>query len=47
MRIKVKVHHNGDDVFVGWKPAGFIADCRGFALMPSHTELESGTGRSV
>ena len=22
--MKVKVHHNGDDVFIAWKPKGFI-----------------------
>jgi hypothetical protein len=27
--MKSKICHNGDDVFVAWKPKGFIADCRG------------------
>ena len=40
MRIKVQVYHNGDDVFVGWKPAGFIAGCRGFALMRRRNGVE-------
>ena len=31
--MKVKVYHNGDDVFIAWKPDGFIPGCRGFALM--------------
>ena len=31
MDMKVKVYHNGDDVFIAWKPAGFIDECRGFA----------------
>ena len=30
--MKIKICHNGDDVFVAWKPKGFIAGCRGFAL---------------
>jgi phosphatidylserine/phosphatidylglycerophosphate/cardiolipin synthase-like enzyme len=31
--MKVKVYHNGDDVFIAWKPDGFIPNCRGFALL--------------
>jgi membrane-associated phospholipid phosphatase len=31
--MKVKVYHNGDDVFIAWKPDGFIPSCRGFALL--------------
>ena len=27
--MKVSVYHNGDDVFIAWKPAGLIPDCRG------------------
>src|SRR5262245_24439865 len=38
--MKVKVHHNGDDVFIGWKPNGFIPDCRGFALLRRRNGLE-------
>ncbi|WP_063043888.1 phospholipase D-like domain-containing protein [Nocardia pseudovaccinii] len=30
--MKVSVCHNGDDVFISWKPPGPIDDCRGFAL---------------
>lgn len=30
--MKVNLCHNGDDVFIGWKPKGFLPDCRGFAL---------------
>jgi phosphatidylserine/phosphatidylglycerophosphate/cardiolipin synthase-like enzyme len=26
------VYHNGDDVFLAWKPSGPIDECRGFAL---------------
>jgi phosphatidylserine/phosphatidylglycerophosphate/cardiolipin synthase-like enzyme len=38
--MKVRVYHNGDDVFVAWKPAGFIADCRGFALLRRRNGVE-------
>jgi hypothetical protein len=38
--MKVRVCHNGDDVFVGWKPNGFIADCRGFALLRRRNGVE-------
>ena len=38
--MKVKVYHNGDDVFIAWKPAGFIADCRGFALFRRRNGVE-------
>lgn len=31
--MKVNVYHNGDDVFIAWKPDGFIPACRGFALL--------------
>ena len=30
--MKATVCHNGDDVFIAWKPSGPIDDCRGFAL---------------
>jgi len=30
--MKVKIYHNGDDVFIAWNPDGFIDECRGFAL---------------
>lgn len=38
--MKVKVCHNGDDVFIAWKPNGFITDCRGFALMRRRNGIE-------
>ena len=38
--MKVRVHHNGDDVFVAWKPEGFIPGCRGFALLRRRNGVE-------
>ena len=38
--MKVDVHHNGDDVFIAWKPKGFIAGCRGFALLRRRNGVE-------
>lgn len=38
--MKVRIHHNGDDVFVAWKPDGFIAGCRGFALLRRRNGVE-------
>src|SRR5262245_30757037 len=38
--MKVKVYHNGDDVFIGWKPDGFITDCRGFSLLRRRNGVE-------
>lgn len=38
--MKVRVYHNGDDVFIAWKPAGFIADCRGFAILRRRNGVE-------
>ena len=38
--MKVRVYHNGDDVFIAWKPAGFISNCRGFALLRRRNGLE-------
>lgn len=38
--VKVGLYHNGDDVFVAWKPAGFIPECRGFALLRRRNGLE-------
>lgn len=32
MSMKIRIYHNGDDVFIAWKPDGFIPGCRGFAL---------------
>jgi phosphatidylserine/phosphatidylglycerophosphate/cardiolipin synthase-like enzyme len=38
--MKVNVYHNGDDVFIAWKPKGFIPDCRGFALLRRRNSVE-------
>lgn len=38
--MKVLAHHNGDDVFVAWKPGGFIPGCRGFALLRRRNGVE-------
>lgn len=38
--MEVKVHHNGDDVFIAWKPTGFISRCRGFALLRRRNGVE-------
>jgi phosphatidylserine/phosphatidylglycerophosphate/cardiolipin synthase-like enzyme len=38
--MKVKVHHNGDDALIAWKPEGFIAGCRGFALLRKRNGVE-------
>jgi phosphatidylserine/phosphatidylglycerophosphate/cardiolipin synthase-like enzyme len=38
--MKVRVYHNGDDVFIAWKPAGVIAGCRGFALLRRRNGVE-------
>jgi hypothetical protein len=38
--MKVRIHHNGDDVLVAWKPDGFIAGCRGFALLRRRNGVE-------
>ncbi len=38
--MKVKVCHNGDDVFIAWKPKGVIPQCRGFALLRRRNGLE-------
>jgi len=38
--MNVAVYHNGDDVFVAWKPKGFIPGCRGFALLRRRNGLE-------
>jgi hypothetical protein len=31
--MKLHTYHNGDDVFIAWKPEGAIDNCRGFALL--------------
>jgi phosphatidylserine/phosphatidylglycerophosphate/cardiolipin synthase-like enzyme len=38
--MKVRTYHNGDDVFIAWKPDGFIPDCRGFALLRQRNGIE-------
>ena len=38
--MKIQVCHSGDDVFIGWKPDGFIQDCRGFALLRRRNGVE-------
>jgi phosphatidylserine/phosphatidylglycerophosphate/cardiolipin synthase-like enzyme len=38
--MKVNVYHNGDDVFIAWKPTGFIDECRGFALLRRRNGVE-------
>ncbi len=38
--MKVRVYHNGDDVFIAWKPEGIIPDCRGFALLRRRNGIE-------
>jgi len=45
--MKVKVHHNGDDVFIAWKPDGFIPTCRGFALLRRRNGIEEVVGTWV
>ena len=38
--MKVNVYHNGDDVFIAWKPKGFIPECRGFAVLRRRNGVE-------
>jgi len=38
--MKVQVYHNGDDTLIAWKPSGFIAECRGFALLRKRNGVE-------
>ena len=38
--MKVRVYHNGDDVFIAWKPDGIIPECRGFGLLRRRNEVE-------
>lgn len=38
--MKVCAYHNGDDVFIAWKPEGIIPNCRGFALMRRRNGVE-------
>ena len=37
--MKVRVIHNGDDIFIAWKQA-FIPACRGFALLRRRNDVE-------
>ncbi|WP_067676706.1 phospholipase D-like domain-containing protein [Nocardia miyunensis] len=36
----VRIHHDGDDVLIAWKPDGFIPGCRGFALLRRRNGIE-------
>ncbi|MFF5288327.1 phospholipase D-like domain-containing protein [Paractinoplanes globisporus] len=38
--MKVRVYHNGDDVFIAWKPDGIIPGCRGFGLLRRRNGVE-------
>jgi phosphatidylserine/phosphatidylglycerophosphate/cardiolipin synthase-like enzyme len=38
--VKVKVYHNGDDVFIAWNPGCIIPHCRGFALLRRRNGVE-------
>jgi phosphatidylserine/phosphatidylglycerophosphate/cardiolipin synthase-like enzyme len=38
--MKLKVYHNGDDVFIAWKPTGIVEHCRGFALLRRRNGVE-------
>ena len=38
--MRVRVHHNGDDVFIAWKPEDFIPACRGSALLRHRNGVE-------
>ena len=38
--MKVRIYHNGDDVFIAWKPDGLIPECRGFALLRRRNGVE-------
>lgn len=44
--MKVKVLHNGDDVFIAWKHS-FIAGCRGFGLLRRRNGVEEVVGTWV
>ena len=41
--MKLRIYHNGDDVFIAWKPDGPIDNCRGFALL----RRRNGTEKTV
>jgi phosphatidylserine/phosphatidylglycerophosphate/cardiolipin synthase-like enzyme len=38
--MKLRTYHNGDDVFIAWKPDGPIDNCRGFALLRRRNGVE-------
>jgi hypothetical protein len=38
--MKVRVYHNGDDVFIAWKPDGAIPGCRGFGMLRRRNGVE-------
>lgn len=42
--MEVRVCHNGDDVFIAWKPPGMILECRGFALFRRRKGVEEVVG---
>lgn len=39
-KVPRNLNHNGDDVFIAWKPDGLIPECRGFALMRRRNGVE-------
>src|SRR5262245_10132870 len=40
MKMKVRLYHNGADVFIAWKQDGRIDECRGFALLRKRNGVE-------
>jgi hypothetical protein len=38
--MELRIHHNGDDVFIAWKPSGPIDNCRGFTLLRRRNGIE-------
>ena len=38
--MKINTLHNGDDVYIAWKPVRKIQDCRGFALFRRRNGVE-------
>jgi phosphatidylserine/phosphatidylglycerophosphate/cardiolipin synthase-like enzyme len=45
--MKVRLYHNGDDVFIAWKPDGPIPGCRGFALLRRRNGVEEAVSTWV
>jgi MFS family permease len=39
--------HNGDDVFIAWKPEGFISSCRGFSSLRLRNGIEEAALRAT